>query len=86
MKTETKKTKTAFKYDADALKPKKLVILRKAILQYGPTTREVAAQIVRGHGFEAYVGGHHVAVMTPSFRPGQFIRLALITSNAPDFN
>lgn len=55
--------------------------LRKHILQYIPSTREVAACIVEGHGFQAHRGGHHVAVIQDG------VRLAIITSkNLPDFN
>jgi hypothetical protein len=54
--------------------------LRRHILQYGDTSREIVAQVVVGHGFEAHKGGHHVAVMQNG------VRLALITSKShPDF-
>lgn len=55
--------------------------LRKHVLQYGNSLRSVVAQIVIGHGFQAHVGGHHVAVIQDD------VRLAIITSKTePDFN
>lgn len=55
--------------------------LRKAIVSYGPATRQVTADIIKGHGFEAHTGGHHVAVMQSG------VRLAMVTSaTLADFN
>jgi hypothetical protein len=56
--------------------------LRKHVLQsHSDDSRATVAELVRGHGFEAYVGGRHVAVMESG------VRLALITSTkSPDFN
>lgn len=55
--------------------------LRKHVLNYGCTLRSIVAEIVVGHGFQAHVGGHHVAVIQDG------VRLAIITSKtAPDFN
>lgn len=48
--------------------------LRKAIVSYNPTTRQVTADIIKSHGFEAHTGGHHVAVMQSG------VRLAMVTS------
>ena len=69
-----------FKYETNYRFPA-LKDLRKHILAYAPGIRSIAAEIVRGHGFEAHVGGHHVAVMQDG------VRLAIITNSlAPDWN
>ena len=51
------------------------------------TSRASVAEIVRQHGFAAYVGGHHVAVHrkhTTGLCAGP--RIAMITHTSPDFN
>lgn len=76
MKTNTIK----FTYETNYRFPA-LVELRKHILQYRASTREIVAQIVSGHGFQVHCGGHHVAVIQDN------VRLAIITSKThPDFN
>jgi len=45
-----------------------------------PELRAAAASIIRNWGFQAHVGGHHVAIIENNER------LALVTSTAPDFN
>lgn len=64
----------------------KLLHLTEDLKHRNPDTRAAAAELVRQHGYAAYVGGRHVAIhratRTGSIKPG---RLALITSDAPDF-
>lgn len=80
MKLNRIKPSIKFTYETNYRFPA-LQNLRKAIAQYGPSTREVIASIVAGHGFQAHKGGRHVAVIQDN------VRLAIITSAThPDFN
>lgn len=51
-----------------------------AVKQCRYQTREAVADLVRSYDYAAHVGGHHVGIMNG------IQRLAIITSNTPDFN
>lgn len=53
-----------------------------SLMIYNPETREDAARIIRDCGFASHVGGHHVGILLP----GSHHRIAIVTSNTPDFN
>ena len=74
-----KKLTLSFRYETN-YRFEALKSLRKALLQYGAAPREAIAQIVKGHGFDAHTGGHHVAIIQDN------VRLAIVTSSHPDFN
>lgn len=59
-----------------------------ALLSNSDASRSDAARIVREHGLAAYVGGHHVAIHRESPEWGSIVpgRLALVTSDTPDWN
>lgn len=58
-----------------------LLLCAVDIKQASPeANRDVIAKIVREHNYTAHVGGHHVGIMDGR------IRLAMVTSGAPDFN
>lgn len=51
-----------------------------AVLRAADQTRDAVAAIVRSYDYTAHVGGCHVAIIDGE------TRLAIITSNTPDFN
>lgn len=61
-----------------------------AIMRANPATRDGVANIVMAHLFACHTGGRHVAILDPTPVPGERSghrrRLAIVTSNAPDFN
>lgn len=50
-----------------------------AILKLNPCMRATVAEMIRTRGYDAHVGGHHVAILDGK------MRLAFFTGNSPDF-
>jgi hypothetical protein len=51
----------------------------KDILALNPCMRATVAEMIRERGFEAHIGGCHVAILDGN------IRLGFFTGNSPDF-
>lgn len=49
------------------------------ILRLNPVMRSTVAEMIRARGYDAHVGGHHVALMDGK------VRLGLFVGNSPDF-